>query len=166
MSLIHEALEKVEQGKKADETKLALDTAVEEFQKESLSRPDARARTEDWAPRILYGVGAVLLVLFLAGVISLGVRSMKTGKSGARSQGEPSPVLPPGSSPVRGLGVSPSFSLTGITRVGGDRTAIVNNELVRVGDWVSGAQVERIGGEEVVLAYRGETIELSLHRER
>ncbi len=54
------------------------------------------------------------------------------------------------------------FSLTGISHTGSDWMAIINNQLVRVGESVSGAEVKSIQDREVLLDFNGETVTLEI----
>lgn len=139
MSLIHEALEKVEQEKK--DSFLPQAVILE-------TREKIRARENR---RVIYGIAVALVFCFILGMIYLFVGSGPRGK----------PIEAPPRAVLSGTH-QPRFILTGITGVGADRTAIINNELVRVGDGVSGAEVVRIAEEEVTLDERGETIALKL----
>ncbi len=138
MSLIHEALEKVEQGKK--DSPLSPTVILETQEK-------ARAREN---PPVIYGIVVALVFCLIAGMIYLFV--------------EPRPTEKFVKTPTSGLPRSweGRFVLTGITRGGTEGTAIINNELVRVGDGVSGARVVSIEEGEVTLDERGETITLEL----
>lgn len=158
MSLIHEALEKIEQGKKEDEKKLVSATAVEEIEKENLKVPPPAERASDPASRIIYVVGGILLVLFLSGLVYLGVHTLQRSK---REEMKAEPTVLPS---TRNFDLGRYFSLTGITRIDSKGMAIVNNQVVRVGDEVSGAKVIAIGDEEVTLEFKGETVQLNLYR--
>ena len=152
MSLIHQALERVEQEKKG----LPLPPP-----RDLLSLPPREIREKKFFfeenAQLIYGIAGAFLLLFDFGLIYL------FGRSSLMAPPSPSTVessVTPAAAPKF---KSWLFSLTGITRVGEDLTAIVNNELVRVGDEVSGAIVKEIQDGKVVLDYRGETITLSLY---
>lgn len=142
MSLIHEALEKVEQEKK--ETPLGNETLP-------LTPPKTLTRENT---RVVLGIVAFLLFCFVLGMIYLFAGSHS-------SQGERPETKTSTSAPIK----PNRFSLTGITRMGNDRNAIINNQLVRVGDWVSGARVDRIEEEEVQLEDQGQFITLDLYEQ-
>ena len=142
MSLIHEALEKVEQEKKVSPLSPAILSGTQEKVRPKENR------------RVIYGIVTALVFCFILGMIYLLVGSSPTdsprGKSAKAS-------LPPLSLRIQGR-----FALTGTTRAGTDWTAIINNQLVRVGDEVSGAKVVRIEKEEVTLDERGQTVTVNL----
>ncbi len=56
---------------------------------------------------------------------------------------------------------SPDLILNGIFFSNNDGYALVNNQIVRIGDTVAGAQVKKITSNEVELDLRGQTIKLS-----
>jgi hypothetical protein len=147
MSLIHEALEKVEQDKKAGREKKIQDFPVQELfgAPSNLDRKRERISFEG-GMLALYGIGGILLLLFVGGIFYLSVVALHTKEFGGTPPESSSPVtsgivVTPLSSARKGPN---QFSLTGISRMGADWTAIVDNQLVRVGDWVSGAKVESI----------------------
>lgn len=170
MSLIHEALEKVEQEKNPEPFPKGIDPGPDPFpsQKTGTLLKENRPRLSDPASRLIYGIAGTLAALFILGVVYLGVRALKAGPENEKtrdgSQREPSLVLQPALSRTGNSNLGRYFSLTGISQVGSKRMAIVNNQLVRVGDEVSGAKVTAIGAEEVTLEFRGETLQLSLYR--
>ena len=149
MSLIHEALEKLEQEKKEKAPGSILE----------LQREDSKERVSFRASRrAAYGIVGVLIFSFLLGLGYHWVHSPRPDSAQRvppKKEGRGA-VVPARSKSENG------FSLTGVTRMGSDWTAIVNNQLVRVGDSVDGAVVERIQQERVVLKDRGQTVTLSL----
>ena len=59
----------------------------------------------------------------------------------------------------------PSFVLTGVTSSGGEYMALINNQVVQIGDRLrEDALVKTIGKEEVTLDFQGKEIKLSLNR--
>lgn len=56
----------------------------------------------------------------------------------------------------------PQFTLNGIFFSEGQGYALINNQIVRQGDEISGAIVESIAENEVELTFRGSTIKLAL----
>lgn len=139
MSLIHEALEKVEQEKKDP----SLPRTVISEAREKI-RPKENSQ-------VIYGIVIALVLCFILGMIYFLVGSPPE-KSAS----------PPATAAIFSRPNQGRFVLTGVTWVGKDPTAIINNELVRVGDGVSGAKVVRIEEQEVTLDERGQTITLSL----
>jgi len=161
MSLIHEALEKIDQGNKISflsraEAETILSGKEIPVQKEK--------QAEVTANGIIYWIGGMILLLFILGIAYLLVDSLRPsrGKAGPLVF-SPAPVM----SPTKPLGflsvLNHRFSLTGITQVGSEFNAIINNQVVRVGDWVSGARVSSINNEEVTLESGGELISLNLY---
>jgi len=54
--------------------------------------------------------------------------------------------------------------LTGITKTAGERYALINNEIVKVGDLLAGnALVKSIFARDVILEYQGKDISLTLN---
>ena len=142
MSLIHEALEKAEQEKKGQWKRPVPE----------ISAHGSSKTTPKESLRMIYGISGALLFFFVVGLIyfltSSSPRTQKPEKKAEVSSPSSSPSSP-ASLPFIYKG---RFSLTGITRTGTEWTAIINNELVRVGDWVSDATVESIQQGEVALA--------------
>lgn len=176
MSLIHEALEKVEQEKNPEPLPKGIGAGPENEKTRDGSQREPslvlheenRPRLSDPASRLIYGIAGTLAAVFILGVVYLGVRALKAGPENEKTrdgfQREPSLVLQPALSRTGNSNLGRYFSLTGISQVGSKGMAIVNNQLVRVGDEVSGAKVTAIGAEEVTLEFRGETLQLSLYR--
>lgn len=159
MSLIHEALEKLDRGKRERGKNPAPEilTSAPFTPAEGISSEKESART-------IYWIGGAVVFLFVLGMVCLLVSSLKSTLPQTDSLSSP----PASSSSVpRPYPTPPStqalFSLTGITQSGTDLTAIINNELVRVGDWVSGAQVKSIQDRKVSLEFRGQEITLRLY---
>lgn len=153
MSLIHEALERLEREKEDKAPPLVF---RENLENRSLPPPApgkiSSPRSSSVPPRLIYGIGAALVALFVLGLVCL-----LAGTFQAR------PPKEDGFEKTVGLPASQNgFSLTGITRVGEELTAIVNNELVRVGDGVGGARVKAVTNHEVVLENGGREMVLSL----
>lgn len=152
MSLIHQALEKLEHEKKEKVSSSILE----------LQREDSKERASLRASRgAAYGIVGILIFSFFLGLGYHWVHTSKVeGVKGVPSKKEGRPALMPPRSKSENR-----FSLTGITRMGSEWTAIVNNQLVRVGDSVDGAVVETIQQESVVLKRQGEAFALSLYGE-
>ena len=58
--------------------------------------------------------------------------------------------------------VMPSLVLNGIFFTGNDGYCLINNQILKVGDEIEGVVVEKISEQEVELSNRGTTIKLSL----
>ena len=163
MSLIHEALEKLGQEKGAKEKKIIPGTeSAEPVTPSEGPGPTAAKAPESDPARSLYWLGGALTLFFIVGIVYWIGNSLQKGPR----EGGQSPSLTPvarehGSFPHHSS--QGRFSLTGITEAGGDYSAIVNNQLVRVGDRVSGAEVQSITDREVRLEDRGQTVTLSLY---
>lgn len=154
MSLIHEALEKMEQDKGVKSKPVLRPVSVE-----SLKQKD---RPENlWAA---YGIIGVLLLSLILGLIYFFTHPSEpvrpTERSARlRSMDRPLRALPP-ASPLFGL---QRFTLTGITQMGNERTAIINNMLVREGDQIDNAKIREIKEDGVILNIDGQILRLSLY---
>lgn len=155
MSLIHEALEKLEQEKKEN---------VSVPFKPAPPFPGAReikkevSRSEN--PPLIYGVIGVLFLLFIFGLIYF-LSSSRSFRSREVPQGKESQPVP-----SRSFGYPAPFTLTGITRLEEGWTAVINNQMVRTGDEVGGAKVLAVHEGDVVLDVKGRSVTLSLHGEK
>lgn len=153
MSLIHEALERLEREKEEKATgpaphEILEPAAFEPSLKETVvSREIPQPRRENH--RLIYGLSAALVTLFIFALVYLLV-----GTFHARLPKE-NVAVSSRLAPVQGR-----FVLTGINLDGDDSRAVINNELVRVGDSVGGARVRAIGDQEVVLEGGGGEITL------
>lgn len=168
MSLIHEALEKLEQEKRGKGKNPAPEILAETLPSpsEGISPdPNKEKKSLEENSKTIYWIGGAVVFLFVLGLVYLLVGSLKSAAP-KRGSLAPSPSPVPLNSLTHSV-ESPStqglFSLTGITQSGSELTAIVNNELVRVGDSVSGARVKEIKDREVSLEFRGQEIILSLY---
>ena len=153
MSLIHEALERLEREKE-EKAPLPVSSGTTEIRpapppaQEKITSP----RSASAPPRLIYGIGTALVALFVLGLIYLlfGTFQARPPKQEGFQQASKAPAFQNG------------FALTGITRVGEELTAIVNNELVRVGDEVDGARVKAVTDHGVVLEAGSREMVLSL----
>jgi len=145
VSLIYEALEKLDQEKKSGWRRPAPVSTPE---------PQARLPKEESSKNhgVLYAMAGVFVFFFLAGLVYFFTRPETYH-----------PHEPPQSSSYPAPLRRGSYTLTGMTQVGSDRTAIINNQLVRVGQGVDGAVVESIEEDGVVLEAQGRKVELSLY---
>ena len=153
MSLIHEALEKIEQdkgGKLGEKLRPLL----------KREEPKGREPSENlWA---VYGIVGFLFLSLVIGLVYFFTNpparknESKLGRNTSVTQVRPAPPL------FRPLGYN-QFVLTGITQAGNEWTAIVNNQLVRVGDEIDNARVQTIDEEKVVLNLEGQAIHLNLY---
>lgn len=148
MSLIHEALEKLDGEKQAGWKKTI-----------PISETPAKDQMRSGNSGVIYGIAGVLLFFFLAGLVYFLTTIEKVSQT-------------PRSLPKESVRRAPSlfhsprrnqFILTGVTRAGAEWTAIINNELVRVGEGINGATVRSIEQEGVTLDLNGEMIKLSLY---
>lgn len=159
MSLIHEALEKLDQEGTGSKQPL------------SSGKAPVGAEKGNYRSRFVF--------IFLSALVSVGLfylflvsphRIEKSKNPSLRS----SPVVSPASLGRKSFLLSKieeknkpwkkpkAFALTGILLSREERTAIVNNQLVRVGDWVSGAKLVRIEQGEVTLDDDGQTVSLRM----
>lgn len=157
MSLIHEALEKVGQEKKGEKRKQISEVLERDSIAPSGTVPVEKEKNPfEENAKAIYWIAGVLMILFIAGMVYLLIRT---------------PALPPAEEPtslspaatVPSAKLQRGLSLTGVTRAGEEWTAIINNRLVRVGDWVSGARVEAIEDRQVTLDIEGRKVTLNLY---
>lgn len=153
MSLIHEALEKLEGEKKSPWKKPSPPLS----QPEILEKEQVRTANTT----VIYAIAGALIFFFLVGLVYFFTVPKETpNASQPRLQAKELAKRP--SSLLQNLSAQ-RFKLSGITRVGTDWTAIVNNRLVRMGESINGANVLTIREDEVVLDLNGETIHLTLY---
>ncbi len=155
MSLIHKALEKVEREEGAKQQLFLRPVPGENLKLKN--RPE-----NSWT---IYGIIGILSVSLILGLVYFFFNSSRTNV--------PAPAVKKTSSqaPVRAHAFRslPSsmgfrrFTLTGITQMGNERTAIINNMLVRTGDRVDQAKVESIEEDKVILSVDGEMTTLGLY---
>ncbi len=163
MSLIQQALEKTNRVQKTGTANPASDSktydhdpmgAALEEELTQVQQSYAKRRRLYWKVSL-----GVLLVCLIAGLSYVGTRQIP---SGAKS----SPVTV--ATPVAPQMPSKSYSgnvyrLTGITSINGKAMAVINEEIVSVGDSLSGkAIVKAIGNGEVRLDVQGKEIKLTL----
>jgi hypothetical protein len=151
MSLIHEALEKLEREKGGKEIPLP----AEELGPQSFfppPRPEKIKAHSKPSSGLIFGMTGALILLFISGLAYLFVQNLQKGVPPER----------PFSAVSSTANSSGQFSLTGITSVGEDATAIINNQFVRQGEEIAGATVLEIRDEDVVLDWDGENIILHL----
>lgn len=157
MSLIHEALEKLEHEKKwkvkDPDSKTTLDQKV-----------TTKAPPKENHIQIAYAIVSLLIFFFAVGIIYLFTHPIqletpqpKTNSTSSSVQIVSGPLFPLGRGP---------FSLTGVTKIGSEWTAIINNQLVRKGDWIGGASVDEIQEDRVILNFKGRLLMLSLYGDR
>jgi hypothetical protein len=87
-----------------------------------------------------------------------GVEATTPAPGGAAAHATPAATVPP---PLAPAAAAPAFALQAVTEQDGKPVAIVNGQLVRVGDRVDGARVLRIAPEEVELDHDGRRLVLS-----
>ena len=150
MSLIHEALEKLEKEK----TRPAELTPTETAPKPNPRLPSLPRKEEKAGPsennRLIFAIGGAVFLFFVVGLVYLAGRSLSLFSSPVVSGNSPEPAR-------RG-----SFVLTGITGGEGNLIAVINNQLVRVGERVGEARVAEIQNDRVLLEVNGRQITLTL----
>ena len=161
MSLIQQALEKTSHGQ---ETRTAnppsapkmydrdpMGAALEQ-ELTQVQQSYAKLRKLYWKVSL-----GVLLVCFIAGLSYVGVRSSRPQTKASSSAAT---VMP--QAPLR-IFSGALYRLTGITNINGKSMAVINEEIVSVGDSLSGkAIVKAIGNGEVRLDVQGREIKLTL----
>ena len=155
MSLIHKALEKVEQEEGAKQQLFLRPVPGENLKLKN--RPE-----NSWT---IYGIIGILSVSLILGLVyflfnssraNVPVPAVKKVSSQAPARTRAFPSLPSSMGFRR-------FTLTGITQMGNERTAIINNMLVHAGDQIDQAKVESIEEDKVVLNLDGEITTLGLY---
>ena len=159
MSLIHEALEKLEQEKKSGWHR-PLPSTVPQAQA-PVSSPAASKNYSG----VIYALAGVLIFCFLAGLVYFFTRteSVESTSQAAAPQVLRKTVLKRPAFPALSLGGQ--FKLTGITQVGTEWNAIINNQLVRRGEEVNGALIESIEHNRVMLKSNDQILELKLYQD-
>ncbi|GEM_PF-3463460 len=160
MSLIHEALEKLEQEKKSGWRRPVPSASTAPPLPVPLSPlPEAQKNHSG----VIYALSGILVFFFLAGGVYFFTRTETPEQVTTVS------VSPSQKKTVLKKTILPSFSLgnqfklTGITQVGSEWTAIVNNQLVRKGDGINGAVVEAVDRNAVTLNSNNQIFELKLY---
>jgi len=157
MSLIYEALEKVEQDKKENQGNLPpKQESIPVSRKENSSSPKKNSPAAFWIVGFLLGFFLLGFVYFLAG----------RGRAPAfwnRPAGSQSVAVARAPAVFSASRVQSQYSLTGITQIGEERTAIINNQLVRAGGEVDGAKVLSIEEQEVTLESGNQVFSLRLY---
>lgn len=167
MSLIYEALERLEREKKGKFQILGGRAATVETASPALTTSTKEKTSSDRNAWAIYTLGGILLLLFAAGVFWLLMNSSARVQSPVQEPSQDAAASPSPPNPAASLWApiyKSQFSLTGITSIKNERTAIVNNQFVRAGEWVNGAKVKAVEEEEVLLDYGGQTVILSLHQ--
>ena len=155
MSLIHKALEKVEQEEGIKNQPLFRPVLAENLKQKN--RPE-----NSWT---IYGIIGILGVSLILGLVYFFINSPRTNVSVPEAKKVPSQASPR----ARAFPPLPSsmgfrrFTLTGITQMGNERTAIINNMLVHTGDRIDQAKVESIEEDKVILNLDGEVTTLGLY---
>lgn len=156
MSLIHEALEKIER-QKPDKKKFTPYVSQELLQQSgsvTINKPK-ETPVHSWT---VYGiVGVLVLSLVLGLVFFLRPTEEQAGKTISGQSPQSSTSRPSWNHK------DPKFILTGITQIAEEHTAILNNQIVRVGDEIDGAKVEVIAEDEVVLRFGNQKFHIGLH---
>lgn len=159
MSIIYQALEKLEQGKDISSTQ---NTRNKILIKSNLA-PEKK-------PKIVYAIAGILSTFLILGIAYMAISHLQEKSPDIQNSEKTEDIQPEGvnllqrSTVLSSIkGIEEKFSLTGITQVKNEMTAIINNQLVRVGSSVNGAKVMAINDEEVILEFNGDPIALSLY---
>jgi hypothetical protein len=161
MSLIQQALDKKTFGQETSSANPASDSKVYdrdpmgvalEQELTQVQQSYARRRRLYWKVSL-----GVLLVCFVAGLSYMGIRSGHFQKKGSLSSVTVTSPVPPR------ISSGAFYRLTGITSMNGRSMAVINEEIVSVGESLSDqAIVKAIGNGEVRLDVRGREIKLTL----
>lgn len=157
MSLIYEALEKVEQDKKENQgNRPPKQEGALVSQKENSPSPKKNSAAAFWIAVLFSGLFFLGVVYFLA--VPGRAPALWNPPAGSRSVTITRAPAVFSASMEQG-----QFSLTGITQMRGERTAIINNQLVRAGGEVDGAKVLSIEEQEVTLESGNQVFSLRLY---
>ena len=161
MSLIQQALDKTSCGQGTSSANPSLDSKVYdrdpmgvalEQELTQVQRSHAKQQKLYWKVSL-----GMLLVCFVAGLSYVGIRNSHSQTKGSLSA---SPVTPHAS--LR-MFSGTLYRLTGITSMNGKSMAVINEEIVSVGDSLSDKSiVKAIGNGEVRLDVQGREIKLTL----
>lgn len=159
MSLIQQALEKTSRGQETTTANSAPRTYDRDPMGAALEQELTQVQ-QSYAQRrkFLWKISwAVLGVCFVAGLSYVGIRSRHPEMKAA-----PGAVSVAPHAPVR-IFSGTIYRLTGITNINGKSMAVINEEIVAVGDSLSGKAVVRaIGNGSVRLDVQGKEISLIL----
>ena len=153
MSLIHKALEKVEQEEGLKGRPLLRPLLTENLKQKS--RPE-----NSWT---VYGIIGVLSFSLILGLVYFLINRPRANVPAAKKVASPGPARAHSFPSIPSSLGFRRFTLTGITQMGDERTAIINNMLVRTGDKIDQAKVESIEEDKVVLNSDGGVITLDLY---
>lgn len=156
MSIIHDALKKTES----------------DLQKNSqASQKPAPASARPLLLYLLIVVAGLFLANLIFGAIKNKVqprqtRPARTAPPEVKPLPLAMPAVPPHQTPVptQEKIPGPEFALTGTFLAEEENYALINNKIVKTGDYVAGAKVQRIGLDQVELDNAGEKIRLSTSR--
>ncbi len=172
MSLIQQALEKTN---RVQETKITNPPSVPKMYDRdpmgaALEQELTQVQQSYAKRRRLYrrvSLGA-LLVCLIAGLSYVGIRQISSGVKSAPVEFAPvpaavlAPALVKSKMPIK-IDSGNIYRLTGITNINGKPMAVINEEIVSVGDSLSGnAIIKAIGNGEVRLDVQGKEINLIL----
>lgn len=158
MSLIQQALEKTRRAAKVSASQPGADKLLlpTQFVDTHLEEELVRVQREHASRRVFYRNLVIGMLLFcVLGIIFLlfqrpPASHVKTPYAATR---QTSPRIFFGG----------SYRLTGITKINGVKMAVINDEIVGVGDLLSNkGMVKEIGDQEVLLDLRGQKIRLTL----
>ncbi|MBI4711531.1 MAG: hypothetical protein HY767_03600, partial [Candidatus Omnitrophica bacterium] len=106
-------------------------------------------------------------VCLAAGLSYFGIRSSQSSSGGIQNSSPVAKILPRAvtampKAPLR-IFSGTIYRLTGVTNISGRTMAVINDDIVSVGDSLSGnAVVKAIGAGEVLLDVQGKEIKLTL----
>jgi hypothetical protein len=175
MSIIQEALKKVQNTPGHDARKKESPVVKKEFEEMVGAKPVSFVKQKKLANKFaskkaLLGVSVIFVLLFLSAGLML-IKSVRPRKSGSgESWNTPSRAQevvykPKANFIAKNKKINPrepEFILNGIMRREDGFMAIINNSIVSEGDFVHGATVIRIDEQSVVLESKDAEITLSL----
>ncbi|MBI3313195.1 MAG: hypothetical protein HYZ83_03060 [Candidatus Omnitrophica bacterium] len=150
MSLIQEALQKANRQKETAPAQPA--SKPQNYFRIIENEEELAARLKD-PPAAPLKIKTILAGILIFVAAFFGVQSLMTMTS---------KITLPKNTAKPSAGFSKGFVLTGITGMNEEQYAVINDQIVRVGEKVDGGVVEEIQSKEVVLNLRGKKIKLQL----
>ena len=162
MSVIDEALRRVQEQRQQEPQASVLPATPHDEALQSAARPRAAAVASPAAKpagvtlrSALFGLGLGAALGVVGWLMWVGVSARLLTPAGRAAMPLPAPA---------DGRRSPPFQLTGVVQSAGDAMAIINGSVVRVGDAIDGATLVEIGKDSATVEWRGRTVVLRTAR--